>query len=123
MKKLSTKRIHIAPVGFEIDRIVDPAIEDKADIVYLILHKNKNEDKAASFADKITSKLNKKRISVRHVYADRFDLFEIIKEIKQIIESDRKSEFLINVASGSKIHAIACMMALMIFDDRTNLKH
>ena len=122
LKKLSTKRIHIAPVGFEIDRIVEPAIEDKADLVYLILHKNKSEDKATSFADIITKKLNKKRISVQNVYADRFDLFEIIKEIKQIIERDRKQEYLINVASGSKIHSIACMMALMIFDDRSNLK-
>lgn len=122
MRKLSTKRIHIAPVGFEVDRIVIPAIQDKADEVYLILHKNKSEDKATPFADKILAKLKKKGIRVEYAYADRFDLFEIIKVIKEIIEKDRDSEFLINVASGSKIHSIACMMALMIFDDRKNLK-
>ena len=122
MKKLSTKRIHIAPVGFEIDRIVEPAIEDKADEVYLILHDNRSEDKATEFADKIVKKLQRRKIKVDFLYANRFDLFEIIRQIKELIMKDRQQEYLINVASGSKIHAIACMMALMIFDDRTNLK-
>jgi len=122
MKSLSMPTIHIAPVGFEVDRIVEPAVSDKADLVYLIMHHNVNDDKATKFAEKITLKLKKKRIKTKIVYADRFDLFEIIRVIKEIIKDERDSQVLLNVASGSKIHAIACMMACMIFDDRTNLK-
>ena len=122
MKSLSMPRVHIAPVGFEIDRIVEPAIEDKADLVYLILHSNISDDKAKKFADQIIKILKKNRIKSKTVYADRFDLFEIIRVIKEIIQDDRDCEYLINVASGSKIHSIASMMACMIFDDRTNLK-
>jgi peroxiredoxin family protein len=121
MKKLLNPRIQIAPVGFEVDRIVIPAVEYKADVVYLVMHSNINEDKANVFADKITAQLKKKRIKVIPAYANRFDMFEIIKVIKEIIVENRKSEFLINVASGSKIHAIACMLAISIFDDRENL--
>ena len=39
--KLGKKRIHIAPVGFEIDRVVIPAVDNKADKVFLLVHNNK----------------------------------------------------------------------------------
>ncbi|MFY9796758.1 MAG: DUF6293 family protein [Candidatus Nitrosopolaris sp.] len=35
MNSLQMLRVHIAPVGFELDRIVLPAIRMKADIVWL----------------------------------------------------------------------------------------
>ena len=38
-----------------------------------------------------------------------------------IIFKERKNEIYVNVASGSKIHAIGCMMACMIFDDREKI--
>ena len=40
---LGTQRIHIAPVGFEVDRIVIPASKYKADKVYLLIHDNSSE--------------------------------------------------------------------------------
>ena len=43
------ERIHIAPVGFEVDRIVLPAKQWKADKVYLLVHDNKSEDKATAW--------------------------------------------------------------------------
>ena len=36
MESMLNLRVHIAPVGFEIDRIVIPAVKMKADLVYLI---------------------------------------------------------------------------------------
>ena len=38
MKDMVNLRIHIAPVGFEIDRIIIPAVRMKADKVWLIVH-------------------------------------------------------------------------------------
>ncbi len=46
MPSLSNLRVHIAPVGYEIDRIVIPAKERKADKVWLLVHDNPSEDKA-----------------------------------------------------------------------------
>ena len=46
-------RVHVAPVGFEIDRIVIPAKKMRADKVWLIAHSNLSEDKARPFLDKI----------------------------------------------------------------------
>jgi len=45
MDSLTNLRVHIAPVGFEIDRIVIPAKNMKADKVWLLIHDNPSEDK------------------------------------------------------------------------------
>ncbi len=114
-------RIHIAPVGFEIDRIVLPAIKLKADIVYLIAHKNVSEDKAHKYVTEAKRKLELKEIKVEIAYVDRLKLFEIIHVVKEIIDKDRKAEYYINVASGSKIHAIALMMSCMIYNNKGSI--
>ncbi len=113
-------RIHIAPVGFEIDRIVLPAIKLKADMVYLIVHQNTNEDKALKYIAEVKRKLELKDIKVEIAYVDRLKLFEIIRIVKEIIDKDKKADYYINVASGSKIHAIALMMSCMIYNNKGN---
>ena len=121
MKSMINQRIHIAPVGFEIDRIVIPAVEMKADLVYLIVHDNLSADKAQNHHTEIQKQLKKKKIKTETVYANRFKLFDIIRVVKELIEENRTDSFYVNVASGSKIHAIGCMMACMVFDDRKNI--
>ena len=114
-------RVHIAPVGFEIDRIIVPAINMRADKVWLIGHANLSADKARPFLEKIRKTLAKKNIQVKEVTADRFRLFDIVKTVKEIIFEEQNNDVYLNVASGSKIHAVGMMMATMIFDDRSNL--
>jgi hypothetical protein len=122
MKSMVNQRIHIAPVGFEIDRIVLPAVEMKADLVYLVVHDNLATDKAQNHHTEIQKQLKKKKIKTETVYANRFKLFDIIRVVKELIEKNRTDSFYVNVASGSKIHAIGCMMACMVFDDRKNIQ-
>ena len=121
MKDIINLRIHIAPVGFEVDRIVIPAVEMKADKVWLIVHDNVAEDKAAKYREKVEKELEQKEIKTEIVYANRLRLFPIIKVVSEIILKNRKNEIFVNVASGSKIHAIGCMMACMMFDDREKI--
>ena len=40
MKDIVNLRVHIAPVAFEVDRIVIPAVRMKADKVWLVAHDN-----------------------------------------------------------------------------------
>ena len=121
MPEMMKLRVHIAPVGFEIDRVVIPATKMKADRVYLLRHDNHSEDKSGPYLDKITKKLEKKNIETKVVDVNRYRLFGIIKVVKDIIQTERENDIYLNVASGSKIHAVGCMMASMIFDDRTNI--
>jgi len=121
MPSLSNLRVHIAPVGYEIDRIVIPAKEQKADKVWLLVHDKPGEDKALSYIDKITKLLKKEKIKVVKEYHNRLDLFQIIKSVKKIIEEEKENTIYVNLASGSKIQAIAGMMACMMFNEKQNL--
>jgi hypothetical protein len=121
MDRISKLRIHIAPVGYEIDRVVLPAKQEKADRVWLLLHENKNEDKSGPFTTKITNQLEKLGIEVKQEEHNRRDLFQIIRSIKNIIEKENGNEIYVNLASGSKIQAIGTMMACMMFNDNKNI--
>ena len=121
MPEIMKLRVHLAPVGYEIDRVVIPAEKMRADKVYLLVHDNPSQDKARSYLEKIEKKLKQKNIKTEVVTANRFRLFSIIKSVKEVIIKERENDIYINVACGSKIHAVGCMMACMIFDDRTNI--
>jgi len=122
MKNLTNLRVHIAPVGFEIDRIVIPAKKMKADKVWLLVHENPSEDKAGPFVEKIKKQLKKEKIKVVLEHHNRLDLFKIIKSIKEIVTIEEGNDIYVNLASGSKIQAIASMMACMMFNDKKSIK-
>ena len=117
MKKISKLRVHIAPVGFEIDRIVLPAIEMRADKVWLVQHSNPGADKAGGYAKKIESKLKKEKIDVDSIKADRENIFSVLKAVRDLFMKEQENDIYVNASSGSKIQAIACMMACMMFKE------
>ena len=121
MTNLTNLRIHIAPVGYEIDRVVLPAKEMKADKVFLLVHENPSEDKATKFYDNVVKKLQKLNIETEKVYHNRLNLFQIIKSVKQLIESQSDDSIYVNLASGSKIQSVGCMMACQMFNDKENV--
>src|SRR3990172_6949616 len=122
MSKLSSLRVHIAPVGYEIDRIVIPAKQMKADKVWLMIHENSSEDKARPYIEKIQNLLKKEKIKVQLERHNRLDLFKIIRSIKEIISKEQGNDIYVNLASGSKIQAIASMMACMMFNEHKRIK-
>jgi len=121
MPNLTNLRIHIAPVGYEIDRVVLPAKKMRADKVFLLVHENPSQDKATKFYDSIDKKLQKLNIETEKVYHNRLDLFQIIKSVKQLIESQSNDLIYVNLASGSKIQSVGCMMACQLFNDKENV--
>ena len=122
MSKLATFRVHIAPLGFEIDRIMVPVKETKSDKLWLLIHEKTAEDKSGPYLEKIKKECKKINVELQIAYADRLSLFKAIKTIKDIIEEEKGNYIYVNVASGSKIQAIACMMACMILKDCDNLQ-
>ena len=121
MPNLTNLRIHIAPVGYEIDRIVLPAKKMRADKIFLLVHENPSEDKATKFYDTIDKKLQKLNIETEKVYHNRLDLFQIIKSVKELIQSLSNDSVYVNLASGSKIQSVGCMMACQMFNDNENV--
>jgi hypothetical protein len=111
----------LAPVGFEVDRIVLPAIEMKADRVWLITNRPDVEE-GRKFVKSIQYKLKQAAIECLQMEADRIDLFDILRALRLIILKEKGNSILVNVSVGSKIQAIASMMACMMFKDIAMIK-
>ena len=115
------KRIQIAPVGFEVDRVVLPAIREKAEKVYLMVHKDRSKDKATKYAAAIQRKLKAKNIETELVYCDWENIEEITRVARDLILKESSNEVAINLASGSKNHAIGLDRACMTFRKRKHI--
>ncbi len=121
MNKYARLRIHIAPLGFESDRIVLPAIEMKADKIWILIHDNPKKTKAKSYLDDIKTRLRRERIEFDVKKLDRLNLFSVIKGLRSIVNENENNTYYVNVSSGSKIQAVACTMACMMFNEKNNL--
>lgn len=122
MTNLATFRVHIAPLGFEIDRITIPLKQTKADKLWLLAHDNRSSDLSGPYLEKIKKECKKLGVEVKVAYSDRLNLFQTIKSIKDVINQEKNNYIYVNVASGSKIQAIACMMACMVLKGCKNLQ-
>ncbi len=112
-------RVHLAPVGFEIDRVVIPLVRMKAEKVWLITEKNPDIDKGRPYFEAICKKLDEYKIPYGVMKCGMRDLFEVLYIYRQIIEQEDGNHIYVNVSTGTKIHSIAGMMACMIFKDKT----
>ena len=121
MSKIATFRIHIAPLGFEVDRIIHPLKETKADRLWLLVHEKTAQDKSGPYLEKIKKECKKLGVELKISHADRLSIFNAIKTVKEIISEEKNNYIYVNVSSGSKIQAIACMMACMILKECKNI--
>src|SRR6266516_4886246 len=112
-------RIHIVTVGFQIRRITEPLIRERADKVYLI--KSAHEDKAIAYLDKVMKILRKEKyLQVEKRAMDIWNLFDCLQTYKKIINEEeekggKNAHIYINVSTGSKVSSIAGSLACMIW--------
>ena len=112
---VNDRRVHAAPLGFEEDRIVIPAVRKKADRVWILVPRH--DDAAKAFLESVRARLADAGIEAFEIDHDRGDLFDIIRATREIIRNEGENHVLVNLSSGSKIQAIGCMMACMMFND------
>ena len=94
----------------------------KADKVWLITHSNTSDDKGRQFVTSIREKLKQERIECLQMEADRTELFDTLRTLRIIILREKGNSVLVSVSVGSKIQAIASMMACMMFKDIAMIK-
>lgn len=115
------KRVHIVPVGFDIDRAYMPLIEMEADKVYLFAEKTERSEIIRHFIAEIRKNLDEKSNSIDVEECgwnlENIGLYTTLREYRKIIDKESGNNIFINVSTGSKIHAIAGMIASMIFRD------
>ena len=65
MSKYARLRIHIAPLGFESDRIILPVMEMKADKVWILIHNDPKRTEARPYLDEIKKRLKKEKVILK----------------------------------------------------------
>lgn len=115
------RRVHIAPVGFEIDRVVLPVIEMEADKVWLMTERDPGRDQGKSYLEQVVVEIGRRNehceIEIKRCDFDSRDLYDVLRAFREIVEQEKENQIFVNVSTGTKIHAIAGMMACMIFKD------
>ncbi len=104
--------------------MVIPAKMEKAEKVYLIVHKNITEENHSvhkKYYTEIQKKLNAAKIETELVYCDWQNIEEITRVARDLILKEADSEIAINLASGSKNHAIGLDRACMTVRKRENI--
>jgi hypothetical protein len=109
-------------VGFEVDRIVLPARQMRADRVWLLNHDRPEEDKGNPFIPQVEKKLKDSNIECKKTQANRTDLFDNLRAIHHIVLEEKSNSIRVNVSVGSNIQAFASMMACMMFKDIVAIK-
>ena len=116
-------RVHVAAVGFEVERITEPLLTDRADRVYLLTRAER--DAAAPFVEEVTRRLRRAAwpIDVRVVRTELWDVFGALGSLRTIFESEGRTvrnapdviPLRVNVSTGTKITAIAGTLACMLW--------
>ncbi len=116
-------RIHIAPVGFEVQRITEPIESERADRVYLVTRSDR--DAAAPFVEEVVRRLGRLAwpVDVRVVRTDLWNVFGALASFRAIFDAERRTDrtaadvvpIRVNVSTGTKITAIAGTLACMLW--------
>ncbi|SIS19714.1 HFX_2341 family transcriptional regulator domain-containing protein [Natronorubrum thiooxidans] len=108
----SPQRIHIAPQGYEEQRIYKPAIENRADKVVLLV--TEGDEQSNKCQKNVEEELRDASIEVEKKNCDIFDQDESIQTISELIYSYSDDDVKVNISTGSKITAISGMLACML---------
>jgi hypothetical protein len=116
-------RIHIAPVGFEVERVTEPILSERADRVYLITRPD--DDAGRPFVEEVLRRLRAqpRPIEVEVRRANIWDVFEALAEMRAIFGQEQRLDrhapntvpIRVNVSTGTKITAIAGTLACMLW--------
>lgn len=101
-----TRRIHVIPVGYEHARVVEPAQEYQADKVILITH-SEDDPTGEEYLSKAVEDFDELRMEYEVAECDFFDLYDSIGTLGDIVQEFREDDIYINIATGSKITAVA----------------
>lgn len=106
-----SQRVQILPLGFEYARLREPIMEWKADRVVLIEH---TEEEDLPYLDVLREELAENdRIDMESRVCDIFDLYDALGTIGGAIADHPGDEVYVNLSAGSKITAVAGMIACM----------
>lgn len=109
------ERVHIAPVGFEIDRVVLPFMRMKGERIHLIVRQDSNK-RGINCLERIVEDLERAKKPYK-IHKAELDLLKLIYTCRKIIEGELSSgnRVFVNISSGGSIQGVACHFATLTF--------
>lgn len=107
----SMRRVHIAPLGYERDRIYLPATRYNADILYLLGPSPSPSTPAYHAA--LRSDLEDAGIGTEHVDVDLNDIYDVLGQTTTLAARHGDDEVLVNVSSGPTLAGVGAAIACM----------
>lgn len=107
------EEVHIAPLGYEFDRIKAPVLEYNADVLYLLGESNLNR---TTYHEELQSVLSENGISVHLRKVTLGDIYDVLGEITTIVDQHSDDIVRVNVSSGPKLAAVGAALACMATD-------
>lgn len=104
------KRIHVVPLGYERDRVIEPPKRLNADKVVLLSHE---EDEEPAYHEEAWKELREAHIDLQGRKCNIFDLYTCLGAIAEVVTDHQGDNVYVNLATGSKVTAIAGMIACM----------
>lgn len=106
-------RIHVAGQGFEVRRIVDAALEMRADRVHLLTDPPSRALKP--YHDRVVHELREKGVEVRVRHCEVWDPNVVVGEMGRIADEEKDNHLYVNLGTGPKTCAIAGTLAAMLW--------
>ena len=128
------KRVHVVPVGYEFDRIVDPIRKQRADLVYLLEHDpapapapaagsdddsvresdaNTDGQLTAAYHDELRTELESIVPEVRRRPCDLTDVYDVLGVVTTIAADHAEDSVSVNASGAGTIPAIGASIACM----------
>lgn len=105
------RRVHVVPLGFEYARLREPIVEWRADKVVAVEYADGAD---VPYLDDLLAELEAdEAVDLERRACDLFDLYEALGVIAGAIDDHPDDEVYVNLSAGSKITAIAGMIACM----------
>ncbi|MFC3957322.1 DUF6293 family protein [Halovivax cerinus] len=106
-----TQRVHIAPVSAEYDRVRCPIEEQRADVVYLLVHDD--PDAVPPYVDDLRAELDEGVQELTVVETDFSDVYSVLGDVTTIAASHDGDDVYVNVSGAGTIPAIGATIACM----------
>lgn len=109
----SIVEVHVAPLGYEHDRIREPVLAYGADVLYLLTGEGPER---LSYHEDLRGDLEAEGVTVRSRAIDLGDIYDVLGEVTTIVDEYDDDIVRVNVSSGPKLAAIGAALACMATD-------
>jgi hypothetical protein len=112
-------RVHLAAVGFEVERLYQPLVSMHAEIAILLMRSWTDRPRALETLQQVTRLLKQKHIRTESVSCDLWDTNDVVNTIGGIMSAVPAHDYYFNASTGPKPSCIAGVLAASFWPVKT----